>query len=586
MCGAAKLGWRVSIDRNAAADKPIFIFDVQERVDRSVNQSDRNRVIFSVQQHNVGSMTREVGITAAKNALYLDIDGTVQSYPRAEDGSGREVAVGYNRREEYCALSGKSLDPEVYRVEAEQNMADRMTETDSLTIEAGNPLDYGVLYDVGTIVTVYDKNRSLQLDSVISAATVKRSGTEYTVKLTLGESKPKLLDQYQKKNDSTQKTVKNEIPKLKKYISAKVANSQAIAYDSIERGVLSVDFNVDGTDSDVVFAGNQLCNTTAAGTLDCIYKVDGAAQDFKPSRLLTAGKHIVPHFYPMPLNIGKHNFAVYVLSSDGGRGVTGISELVGALSGQISGLKSNAPPNENLVLYFADVPAGTEISLPSRMYSSPESLRIIDWGDGSAVEESKDSAIAAHNYAEAGSYTVTVKCNDTVFYRSGTYVPDFSGNFSAYITRIYFPDSASEIGWGKSTLNYSSPTRNFANLETLVFGKSAASINWNFKNSPKITSLLIPESVQKLYLDNFKNTSVSSFIVPWNVIDYRDNGSSRFRENPSLTSLELYSSISFAVWDCPNLKRLVVGENTTVDVRDCPNLEYYETSANPEFPEK
>lgn len=216
MCGAAKLGWRVSIDSAGASGSgnPVFVFDVAEQVDRSVNQSDRNRVIFSVQQHNVSEMTREVGVTAAKNALYLDINGTVVGYPQAKDGSGREVASGYSRREEYCALAGESLDFEKYSVEAEQNIADRMEETDSLTIEAGNPLDYRVKYDVGDIVTVYDRERSLQLDSVISAVTVRRSGTEYSVKLTLGESKPKLLDQYAKKGEVVGKVVRNDVPKI------------------------------------------------------------------------------------------------------------------------------------------------------------------------------------------------------------------------------------------------------------------------------------------------------------------------------------------------------------------------------------
>ena len=214
MCGAAKLGWRVSLAENAGGSNPVFVFDVAEQVDRSVNQSDRNRVIFSVQQHNVSSMTREVGVTAAKNALYLDIDGTVVAYPQAVEGAVRDVAVGYSRREEYCALSGNSLEYSEFSVEAEQNIADRMAETDSLTIEAGNPLDYRQKYDVGTIATVYDRERSLQLDSVISAVTVRRSGSEYSVKLTLGESKPKLLDQYAKKGEVVGRTVRNEVPKI------------------------------------------------------------------------------------------------------------------------------------------------------------------------------------------------------------------------------------------------------------------------------------------------------------------------------------------------------------------------------------
>ena len=218
MCGAAGLGWRVSIDSRSGGDKPIFIFDVYEQTDRSANQSERDRVIFSVQTHNISSMTREVGVTAAKNTLYLDIDGTIVQYPKnpaeGEETTGRQPGSGYERREEYCSLSGTSLDESIYKVEAEQNMADRMEETDSLTIEAGSPLDYGVRYDAGTIVTVYDRGSTLQLDSVISAVSIKRTGTEYLVKLTLGESKPKLLDQYAKKSEVTQRTVRNDGGKM------------------------------------------------------------------------------------------------------------------------------------------------------------------------------------------------------------------------------------------------------------------------------------------------------------------------------------------------------------------------------------
>lgn len=231
LCGAAGLGWRVSLNRRGGITDPVFLFDVAEQTDRTSGQSERDRVVFSVQMHNVESMTRQVGVTSARNTLYLDIDGTVVQYPReqedteesGEEAQGRKPGSGYDRREEYCSLSGKSLDEEVYKVEAEHNMADRMQETDSLTIEAGNPLDYGVKYDVGTRVTVYDRNRKLQLDSVISAATVRRTGTEYSVRLTLGESKPKLLDNYAKKSEVTQRTVRNSSGGISGVYTKKIA---------------------------------------------------------------------------------------------------------------------------------------------------------------------------------------------------------------------------------------------------------------------------------------------------------------------------------------------------------------------------
>lgn len=221
MCNAAGLGWRVSIHKGSGTSikENFILFDVVEQTDCSANQDERNRVIFSVQQHNLSEMTREVGITSAKNVLYCDISGTVVQYARDTSEMLTEC-VGYGRREEYCALSGDSLDPEIYGVEAEQNFADRMEETNSLTIDAGNPLDYGVLYDVGTIVTAYDRERSVALDSVISAAKIRRTGTEYTVALTLGESKPKLLDGYQKKNDATQRTVQRDKADTAAYTTA------------------------------------------------------------------------------------------------------------------------------------------------------------------------------------------------------------------------------------------------------------------------------------------------------------------------------------------------------------------------------
>lgn len=339
------------------------------------------------------------------------------------------------------------------------------------------------------------------------------------------------------------------------YISAKVANTQSVSYDAIERGILSVDFNVDGTDSDVVFAGNQLCDTTDPGTLDCVYKVDGAAQDFKPAQLLTAGKHIVPHLFPMTLNMGKHNFAVFILSPDGGKGSTGISEFVGALSGQISGLRNNAPPNENLVLYFADVPVGTEIELPARMYSFGSGAnKFVDWGDGSPVEESAANSAVVHTYSNAGNYTVTIK-SDCANFGADSYIPTFSDNFNAYITRIYFPDGAGVIMWGNKT-------GNFSNLETIVFGKSATYISWNFAKSPKITSLFIPETTRTLILFSFGNTGITSFIVPKNVTSMGSNSISL--NSASLTALEIYSSATPYEACGINLKTLIVSGNAGV----------------------
>ena len=498
MCGAAGLGWRVSINRSAGLLGDIFVFDVAEQVDRTVNQSDRNRVIFSIQQHNVSEMTREVGITAAKNVLYCDIGGTVVQYPQAGSTEGRTAGAGYSRREEYCALSGDSLDPEKYGVEAEQNISDRMEETDSLVIDAGSPLDYGVLYDVGTIATAYDRKRSLQLDSVISSVAVKRSGTEYSVKLSLGNSKPKLLDGYEKKNDAARKNVRDNAGKDKAvYVSLPVTNPAAINYDAIERGLLSVDFTVSGTDSAVVFAGAQQCSAASAGTVDIAYKVDGATQDFKPSQVVAAGKNILPHYLAMALNKGKHNFAVYITSADG-RGSTPINGLAAALSGQISGIKISALPNDNLLLYFSGVPAGTTITLP-QLYSGSGADKTVDWGDGSAAETSACNATVEHTYADGGDFVVTIKSTETRFMGISAVA------WKEYLTAVYFPDNATYISW--------SFLGNCPNLGTVYLGKSATSISLTLTNCTKLTSLIFPDTAVSIGV-TLTGTSVTDITIP------------------------------------------------------------------------
>lgn len=198
MCARAELGYRISLDFNT--DGPganYLVFDVMEQRDCTVEQNERNRVVFSAGMRNIGGIEREIGVTAEKNALWCDVGG-LNGFINADD----DIPSGWERREEYVSLSVTDPYNQQFVTDAaRQEMADKFALTDSLTVDAGNPLDYGTVYNVGDVVTVYDNERSAQLNSVISAAAVKRTATEYTVKLTLGEAKPKLLDGYARQSD-------------------------------------------------------------------------------------------------------------------------------------------------------------------------------------------------------------------------------------------------------------------------------------------------------------------------------------------------------------------------------------------------
>lgn len=231
--GAAGMGYRIYPGLRRA-DKPAIVFEVLEETNRTDEQSENPRVIFAYGHGNITEMTRETGVTADRNTFYCEYNGGyVTRYDKksdddeagaeavtetgteavAESGgeSGAEQGAkysGYGRREEFLELSCELGEIEVY---AEHEIADRYRETNSLEIVAGNPLDYGRVYNVGDIVTVYDRDRGVKLNSVISAAEIKKTATEQTVSITLGDAKPKPLDLLGKSGGSVATVIRQDV---------------------------------------------------------------------------------------------------------------------------------------------------------------------------------------------------------------------------------------------------------------------------------------------------------------------------------------------------------------------------------------
>ena len=211
--GAAGMGYRIYplFGKNTAR----FVFDVYEEVNRTDEQTENSRVIFAFGHGNITEMVRETGVTADRNTFYCELsDGLVTRYDKKISGAGDEETTetpafsGYNRREEFLELNCELAELEVY---AEHEIADRYLETDALEIVAGNPLDYGAVYNVGDIATVYDRRRDVKLNSVISAAEVKRTANEYSVKITLGNAKPKPLDLLSKSNGAVSTVIRQSV---------------------------------------------------------------------------------------------------------------------------------------------------------------------------------------------------------------------------------------------------------------------------------------------------------------------------------------------------------------------------------------
>ena len=200
MCENAKLGYRISMNINAGSINPVFTFDVSERFDAKDNGGQRPA--FSIGLGNIAALTREVGVTAEKNALWCDTGSAPQFVFKEET-----PPVSWERREDFVSLSlVDNTDGDEIRATARQVMADKYAQTDSLTVTAGNISEYGAGYKLGDIVTVFDKRNNALLESWISGAEIKLTATEQSVKLILGSAKPKVLDGLAKKSDLLKKS--------------------------------------------------------------------------------------------------------------------------------------------------------------------------------------------------------------------------------------------------------------------------------------------------------------------------------------------------------------------------------------------
>lgn len=353
------------------------------------------------------------------------------------------------------------------------------------------------------------------------------------------------------------------------YVTATVQNQSAVAYDRIERGVLSVDFSVDDNKSDVVFVGNQMCNVNTNGNLTALYKVDGATQEFKLVENMDNGKRVMTHVYPMSLNVGKHNFSVYLLSENGGKGNIPVGSFMGTLSGQISGIEIDAPANDNLVFYYTGVPAGTNIVLPPYIINDYSAKKYIDWGDGSDIEESEACYGVSHTYVDAGDYIITIKSDSMVFgghVNPYSKIADTDSGSSNYLTKVYFPDNV-------TSLSFSATEQTCPNLETLYFGKNTKSISWYFGEN-KITSLLIPNGVTSVYASMMNRTKISSFRIPESVI----NWSNDVYLPASCKLVEVYGNPGNANIRSSGLVTLRVGGNATsvISAFNCTTLKNIE----------
>lgn len=181
LCNSAGIGYELkgNLTRNR------FDFQLKNTVDKSKNQSQNTRVIFSAERQNLTSVEFEHDETNLYNAITAQGAGTLEVIYRDNN-----MPVNISRRECTLDVSVNSIS-EIRKAAlfaAEENID---THTCSLKVPAS---DYETKFSLGDIVSVRDDALNNYFSAVITEVHVNQSAASYSVDITLGQQKPKLLN--------------------------------------------------------------------------------------------------------------------------------------------------------------------------------------------------------------------------------------------------------------------------------------------------------------------------------------------------------------------------------------------------------
>lgn len=179
LCDWAGIGFRIEAGRE-------FIFKLLQGTDRSAGQNENPWVIFSPGWGNVLQQSFEHDISNMYNAVYAVNSDTGVVQVGERDGSRR----GISRQETMVELSAEN-DTDLVKyalAETEDNVETHIYSV--IPVSEG----FGRDYSLGDKVSVRDKYTGNMFSAVITEVEKNYSGSEKSIKLTLGKQKPKLLN--------------------------------------------------------------------------------------------------------------------------------------------------------------------------------------------------------------------------------------------------------------------------------------------------------------------------------------------------------------------------------------------------------
>lgn len=187
LCKNARIGFDVTADKTDNK----YVFDVIEPTDRSDNQHEVSKVVFSEQFLNVTGLTRQLGVSSLKNAIYTVNSGNYDSYVQLVNRN-ETAASGVLRKE---TAANVNCDVDEIQSYALKDAEDKL-KTDTFDTEIQAAETYKKEWFIGDIVTF--KKGNLQLNSSVVEIEVNRTGDSYRIKVTTGENTPTIIERLSK----------------------------------------------------------------------------------------------------------------------------------------------------------------------------------------------------------------------------------------------------------------------------------------------------------------------------------------------------------------------------------------------------
>lgn len=199
---SATLGYRFRPDFT----NKVITFEIFKGLDRSIHQSDRNRVIFSEEYSNISEADYEENNQIYSNICY--VGGQGEGDQRTYVTVGDDTLIGLERRETYkngSDISSDDLTQAEYLAKLEQRGYEALDENalynyfECKTVPEGN-FKYRTNYDLGDIITVNKVNWGIAQDLRLSEIReVYEYGNE-VIEPTFGNPLPETIDWEDKDN--------------------------------------------------------------------------------------------------------------------------------------------------------------------------------------------------------------------------------------------------------------------------------------------------------------------------------------------------------------------------------------------------